>query len=116
MKSAFCDATMSSDPCPRDWFHLCRTETAPQLFPHTCRLLMSAGDKVVGVAGLVLSIAIFAYYTTWVLVAPFVDKSVTSFHRFFPDRWWAIAGPCVLLAAAVTFVATFMRYVSSKKR
>jgi dolichol phosphate-mannose biosynthesis regulatory protein len=78
--------------------------------------LMTAGDKLVGVAGLVLSIAIFAYYTTWVLVAPFVDNSVTSFHRFFPDRWWAIAGPCVLLAAAVTFVATFMRYVSSKKR
>ena len=77
---------------------------------------MTVGDKLVGVAGLVLSIAIFAYYTTWVLVAPFVDNSVTSFHRFFPDRWWAIAGPCVLLAAAVTFVATFIRYVSSKKR
>ena len=96
--------SISDEPKPRRNF-----------FP-TLPYLMTAGDKLVGVAGLVLSIAIFAYYTTWVLVAPFVDNSVTSFHRFFPDRWWAIAGPCVLLAAAVTFVATFIRYVSSKKR
>ena len=110
---------MSSDPCPQHPTRLVPSLTnrnrVATFSPHF-RYLMTAGDKLVGVAGLVLSIAIFAYYTTWVLVAPFVDNSVTSFHRFFPDRWWAIAGPCVLLAAAVTFVATFIRYVSSKKR
>ena len=75
-----------------------------------------SGDKVVGVFGLILAVTIFVYYTTWVLVVPFVDSSASSFHRFFPDRWWAIAGPIALLVGALTFVAMFIGYVSSKKR
>ncbi len=76
---------------------------------------MSA-DKIVGAAGLVVAVAIFAYYTAWVLVTPFVDNGISSFHRFFPDRWWAIAGPSMLLMVAVTFVGAFIGYVSAKKR
>lgn len=76
---------------------------------------MSA-DKAVGVLGLLLSVAIFVYYTTWVVVAPFVDESVFSFHRLFPDRYWAIAGPTALLIAAVVFVAAFIAIIPMLKK
>ena len=75
-----------------------------------------SGDKLVGVVGLLLSLAIFAYYTTWVVVAPFVDPSNVSFHGLFPDRWWAIAGPAALLAIAATFVVGFVAVVGARKR
>lgn len=40
---------------------------------------------------------------------PFIDpKDGAAIHRLFPPRYWAIAGPTLLLAAAVGLVASFI--------
>lgn len=55
---------------------------------------------------LVASIAIYTYYTTWALVLPFLPTDHTL-QQLFPDRYWAIAGPLILLVLGLTGVGSF---------
>jgi hypothetical protein len=72
---------------------------------HKAELQPSGPDgRVLGVAGLALSIGLISYYTVWVLIAPFIDGS----ERFFPPVEYAIAVPAVLFTTLVLGVATFI--------
>lgn len=47
--------------------------------------------------------------TTHTYIQPFIDpKDGAALHRLFPPRYYAIAGPTVLLAAFVGLVACFI--------
>lgn len=54
-----------------------------------------------------MSVAIFVYYTLWVIILPFVDTS-HPVQDFFLPRKYAIAIPVVLLIVLVSFVVTFI--------
>ena len=56
-------------------------------------------------------LALYVYYTAWVILTPFVDRDVPLFHDLFPDRWWALAVPTALMIAAVAFVFGFVGLV-----
>ena len=73
-------------------------------------------DKSLGAAGFAVAIAVYVYYTAWVLLTPFVDPKITWFHALFPHRWWALAVPTALLIVGLTTIAAFVGIVSMKKR
>ena len=73
-------------------------------------------DTLLGATGCVAALAIFIYYTAWVILAPFVDAEVAWFHALFPARSWAFTIPTILLAVAFAFVVSFIGIVSAKKR
>ena len=49
-------------------------------------------DRLLGAALIVVATVLFAYYTVWTLVLPFVEAD-QPLHRFFPDRYYAVAVP-----------------------
>ncbi|KAJ2803393.1 Dolichol phosphate-mannose biosynthesis regulatory protein [Coemansia guatemalensis] len=74
-------------------------------------------DKAVGAALLGIGSFVFAYYSIWTLVIPFVDEDHPA-RSLFPPQWYAIAVPVFLLAAGITALFGFLSLVmlkSSKK-
>ncbi|KAI8922544.1 dolichol phosphate-mannose biosynthesis regulatory protein-domain-containing protein [Powellomyces hirtus] len=60
----------------------------------------TTSDRVLGAGLVAFSGAVFAYYSVWVLVLPFVDPT-HPFHNYFPPAEWAIRGPVLLLVLGV---------------
>ena len=60
------------------------------------------------VAGFLLTVAAYIYYSVWLLLTPFVEKEIAWFHALFPDTWWALAVPTALLVLGLTCVCTFV--------
>lgn len=77
-------------------------------------LMQQIFDKLVGLAMLAVATAVFAYYTIWVFVLPFVDDS-NVLQSFFLPRDYAIKLPLILLVLAGTAVGTFIGSVLVKK-
>lgn len=101
---------------------------------------MGSVDKVLGLLLFVASVTIFVYYTTWILVAvrlsrsmgissnlpnlplfyfsfllqPFVTE-VTFIHKLFPPQEYAILIPATLLVLAIFLVSAFAGVVLIKE-
>jgi len=73
------------------------------------------GDKALGFLLLIISIVVFIYYTCWVMVTPFVEPG-HFFHSFFPDRYFAVVIPVVLLIFALTMLGVFLGLVMIRTR
>lgn len=71
---------------------------------------MELGDRAIGFLLLLFSTALFAYYTFWVIITPFVDSD-HFVHSYFPAREYAIIIPGIALAALVCFVLVFVGVV-----
>ncbi|KAI9501467.1 Dolichol phosphate-mannose biosynthesis regulatory protein [Coemansia spiralis] len=70
-------------------------------------------DKAVGAALLAIGSFVFAYYSIWTLVIPFVDADHPA-RGLFPPQWFAIALPVFLLVVGVTGVFGFLSFVMLK--
>ncbi|KAJ1720315.1 Dolichol phosphate-mannose biosynthesis regulatory protein [Coemansia erecta] len=70
-------------------------------------------DKAVGAALLGIGSFVFAYYSVWTLVIPFVDKDHPA-RMLFPPQWYAIALPVFLLVVGVTAIFGFLSFVMLK--
>ncbi|KAJ1831600.1 Dolichol phosphate-mannose biosynthesis regulatory protein [Coemansia sp. RSA 2703] len=70
-------------------------------------------DKAVGAALLGVGSIVFAYYSVWTLVIPFVDKDHPA-RMLFPPQWYAIALPVFLLVVGVTAIFGFLSFVMLK--
>mmetsp|Transcript_3655 Transcript_3655/g.8910 ORF Transcript_3655/g.8910 Transcript_3655/m.8910 type:complete len:87 (+) Transcript_3655:2-262(+) len=70
-------------------------------------------DSSAGLAICVVSTALFAYYTVWVLVTPFVEPGHAVL-RWFPDRLYAVLVPAYAGTCLVAGVAAFLGYVMLK--
>ncbi|CAN3377109.1 hypothetical protein DIURU_003638 [Diutina rugosa] len=70
-------------------------------------------DKLIGLAMLAVAATVFAYYTTWVFVLPFVDAD-SVLQSFFLPREYAIKLPFLLLVIAGLGVGTFIGNVMVK--
>lgn len=75
---------------------------------------MALSDKVLGFFLVVSAIVIFSYYTTWVLVLPFVD-SRSPIVSYFPDRELAILVPSITVVILLTVVGVFIGSVMLKE-
>mmetsp|Transcript_19969 Transcript_19969/g.50037 ORF Transcript_19969/g.50037 Transcript_19969/m.50037 type:complete len:86 (+) Transcript_19969:147-404(+) len=67
-------------------------------------------DASAGLAICLASTVLFAYYTVWVLVTPFVEPGHVVL-RWFPDRVYAVLVPAYLGACLVSAVSMFLGYV-----
>ena len=63
-----------------------------------------------GLLLMTISAVVFVYYTAWVIVLPFFDAG-HAFRTFFPDNYYAILVPNVLLVLGLTVVGTFISLV-----
>ena len=67
-------------------------------------------DKTIGAIIIVMSIIWHLYYTIWILVTPWLETSQDLAHwlKYFPDRYYGLAIPALLLAFIITSAATFI--------
>ncbi|ODV78899.1 dolichol phosphate-mannose biosynthesis regulatory [Suhomyces tanzawaensis NRRL Y-17324] len=70
-------------------------------------------DKLIGLAMLAVATAVFAYYTAWVFVLPFIDES-NVLNSFFLPRDYAIKLPILLLLIGGLGVGSFIGNVLIK--
>ncbi|KAJ2358923.1 Dolichol phosphate-mannose biosynthesis regulatory protein [Coemansia erecta] len=75
--------------------------------------MAQVNDKLIGAALLGIGTFVFAYYSIWTLVMPFVDED-HPVRRLFPPQWFAIAIPVFLLAVGVTGIFGFLSFVMLK--
>uniref|UniRef100_K3X3X0 Dolichol phosphate-mannose biosynthesis regulatory protein n=1 Tax=Globisporangium ultimum (strain ATCC 200006 / CBS 805.95 / DAOM BR144) TaxID=431595 RepID=K3X3X0_GLOUD len=79
-----------------------------------------ASDKLVGAVLLLISIVVYVYYTTWVILTPFIDDDHVL-QRFFLPYHYAITIPAALVVLVFSGAATFVGLVmihskNSKKK
>ncbi|TID26488.1 hypothetical protein E2P81_ATG00960 [Venturia nashicola] len=67
-------------------------------------------DRLVGLAMLIVATTVFAYYTVWALLMPFVDEE-HPLHSLFPPRVWAIRIPVILILLGSAVVGSFLSVV-----
>ena len=67
-------------------------------------------DKTIGAIIIVASIIWHLYYTIWILVTPWLETSQDLAHwlKYFPDRYYGLAIPALLLVFIITSAATFI--------
>jgi dolichyl-phosphate mannosyltransferase polypeptide 2 regulatory subunit len=76
---------------------------------------MELGDRALGLLLLLFSSTLFAYYTFWVIITPFVDTD-HFVHNYFPAREYAIIIPGLAGAALISFVLVFVGVVMVKSQ
>ncbi|GAB9474472.1 hypothetical protein Gpo141_00011595 [Globisporangium polare] len=76
---------------------------------------MGASDKVVGLALLLISIVVYVYYTTWVIVTPFINPDHVIQRLFLPYHY-AIAIPAALVVLVFSGAATFVGLVMIRSK
>ncbi|GAB7358575.1 hypothetical protein MBLNU230_g2635t1 [Neophaeotheca triangularis] len=67
-------------------------------------------DRAVGTAMLLTATVVFAYYTVWTLLMPFVDDN-HPLQSLFPPRVWAIRLPVIILLLGGAVVGSFLSVV-----
>ncbi|CAO2597922.1 Dolichol phosphate-mannose biosynthesis regulatory protein, partial [Lemmus lemmus] len=72
-------------------------------------------DQVVGFGLVAVSLIIFTYYTTWVILLPFVD-SQHVIHKYFLPRAYAVLIPLATGLLLLLFVGLFITYVMLKSQ
>jgi len=81
--------------------------------------MATGADQAVGYGMVGLAASIFAYYTVWILLLPFVDPE-HAVQDFFPPRIYAVtvpivAGVCVLIVLGIA-VGVIMAKKKSKAK
>ncbi|TMW69589.1 hypothetical protein Poli38472_001745 [Pythium oligandrum] len=76
---------------------------------------MGASDKLVGTVLLLISIAVYVYYTVWVILTPFIDQD-HAIQRFFLPYHYAIAIPALLIVLLFSGAATFIGLVMIRSK
>ncbi len=76
---------------------------------------MAVSDKALGATLLAVAVAAFTYYSVWTLVLPFVEQG-HPLHRLFPEPYYALAAPLVLLVVGLASVASLIAIVMIKAK
>ncbi|XP_021514983.2 dolichol phosphate-mannose biosynthesis regulatory protein isoform X2 [Meriones unguiculatus] len=79
------------------------------------REMATGTDQVVGFGLVAVSLIIFTYYTTWVILLPFID-SQHVIHKYFLPRAYAVLIPLVAGLLLLLFVGLFITYVMLKSQ
>ncbi|CBI33827.3 hypothetical protein VitviT2T_002501 [Vitis vinifera] len=76
---------------------------------------MELADRAVGFLLSFISISIFAYYTFWVIILPFVDSD-HFIHKYFLPQDYAILIPVFAGVTLLCFLCTFVGFVMLKSK
>ncbi|OXB69154.1 hypothetical protein ASZ78_009630 [Callipepla squamata] len=82
--------------------------------------MATATDRAVGFGLVAFSLALFVYYTLWIVALPFIDSD-HSIHRYFLPREYAViipvvAGLLLLLFIGKRYFGVFIMVVMWKNR
>ncbi|XP_052578836.1 dolichol phosphate-mannose biosynthesis regulatory protein isoform X1 [Peromyscus californicus insignis] len=77
--------------------------------------LATGTDQAVGFGLVAISLIIFTYYTTWVILLPFID-SQHVIHKYFLPRAYAVLIPLATGLLLLLFVGLFITYVMLKSQ
>ncbi|XP_006082249.1 dolichol phosphate-mannose biosynthesis regulatory protein-like [Myotis lucifugus] len=72
-------------------------------------------DQVVGLSLIVVSLIIFTYYATWVILLPFID-SQHVIHKYFLPQPMLLPSPVAAGLLLLLFVGLFIIYVILKNQ
>ncbi|KJE93493.1 hypothetical protein CAOG_009754 [Capsaspora owczarzaki ATCC 30864] len=75
--------------------------------------MATAADKLVGTVLILIGLITFLYYSTWVLVLPFVDPS-HPLQAYFLPRPYTVIVPGLLLVGGVSAIAAFFYLIKSR--
>ncbi|XP_078176249.1 dolichol phosphate-mannose biosynthesis regulatory protein-like protein [Carex rostrata] len=76
---------------------------------------MELGDKAVGALLTTVSLAIFTYYTFWVVILPFVESD-HFIHQYFLPSEFAVLIPVFAGVALLCFLSVFVGLVMVKSK
>lgn len=76
---------------------------------------MEFGDKAIGFFLLTFSFSLFAYYTFWVIILPFMDGD-HFVHKYFLPKEYAIIIPTVTGIAILSFLMVFIGFMMLKSK
>ena len=81
----------------------------------TWQQLRTMGDAALGAFIIVVSVLCYTYYSVWILMTPWLETSpdLASWLEYFPDRYYALALPALLLVFVLTCAITFIGSVLS---
>jgi len=69
--------------------------------------MASTSDRATGLFFLLVAITVFTYYTTWVMLLPFLSSD-HFLHAFFLPRPYAVTVPVMLLVVGVSGILAFL--------
>ncbi|XP_063000821.1 dolichol phosphate-mannose biosynthesis regulatory protein [Elgaria multicarinata webbii] len=77
--------------------------------------MATATDQLVGYGLVAFSLVLFAYYTTWIVILPFIESDHVI-HKYFLPREFSVIIPVVAGLLLLLFVGAFIAIVSWKNR
>ncbi|XP_053137723.1 dolichol phosphate-mannose biosynthesis regulatory protein isoform X1 [Hemicordylus capensis] len=75
----------------------------------------TATDQLVGYGLVAFSLVLFAYYTIWVILLPFIESD-HLIHKYFLPREYSVIIPVVAGLLLLLFVGTFIAFITWKNR
>ncbi|XP_062816255.1 dolichol phosphate-mannose biosynthesis regulatory protein isoform X2 [Anolis carolinensis] len=77
--------------------------------------MATATDRLVGFGLVAFSLLLFAYYTVWIVVLPFVERD-HLIQAFFLPREFSVLIPVAAGLLLLLFVGTFIAVITWKSR
>ena len=70
-------------------------------------------DRAYGIVLMILSTAIFTFFTFWVIIMPLVDAD-HPLQQFFPDRYFGLLLPFLMGVICLTTTTSFIGVVMAQ--
>ncbi|XP_032088320.1 dolichol phosphate-mannose biosynthesis regulatory protein [Thamnophis elegans] len=77
--------------------------------------MATVSDQLVGYGLVAFSLVLFAYYTIWIIVLPFIESDHLV-HKYFLPREYSVIIPVVAGLVLLLFIGTFISIVMWKNR
>ncbi|KYO23204.1 dolichol phosphate-mannose biosynthesis regulatory protein [Alligator mississippiensis] len=77
--------------------------------------MATATDRLVGFGLVAFSLALFTYYTIWIVALPFIDSN-HGIHKYFLPREYSVTIPVVAGLLLLLFIGTFIVIVMWKNK
>uniref|UniRef100_A0A670KF48 Dolichol phosphate-mannose biosynthesis regulatory protein n=2 Tax=Podarcis muralis TaxID=64176 RepID=A0A670KF48_PODMU len=82
---------------------------------HRTALGATATDQLVGYGLVAFSLILFAYYTVWIIILPFIEVD-HLIHKYFLPREYSVIIPVVAGLVLLLFIGTFIATITWKNR
>ncbi|XP_058015346.1 dolichol phosphate-mannose biosynthesis regulatory protein [Ahaetulla prasina] len=77
--------------------------------------MATVSDQFVGYGLVTFSLVLFAYYTVWIIVLPFIESD-HLIHKYFLPREYSVIIPVVAGLLLLLFIGTFITIVMWKNQ
>ena len=79
------------------------------------KIMAANHDRTCGILLMLVSTALFAFFTMWVIIMPMVDAD-HPLQQFFPDRYYGLLIPFLIGAIFLTITTSFIGIVLAQSQ